>query len=318
MMGPRDFEAVEAIEAAEAIGAAEAIEAEAVASERFSEALALASSLSIQNLDIGHNIINFPTFGGELALSFPQALPQARDLELLAFLREEPLSESLSIERTDVLEKLPLNEAYPFKSIILLAFMKSPHLTCDGRTDELSAVKEWFRRSGKSPRTNARLDEKKLVPNHALRQVMQTLIRLIQEERIHTAKETKQEDAVISRALLTAPTAKPAESLRCPLSGLLLVDPVTTIDGETFQKTHPLKWSVNWAIRTLARHAATFLLAHHTPERMPEAIQKELECAERPRDAAKCCPWLLKRPLKDLDKGEHPPPPICAGFSATS
>jgi ankyrin repeat protein len=197
----------------------------------------------------------------------------------------------LPIEGTKAFKQLSACERDPFESTISLQVIKQPCQTSDGHTDELSLMKRWLGQSNQSPRTNAVLPDKTLVPNHALRHVMQALIRLIQEKPIDTSSGTTQEYEDISRALLTAPTAIPAEGLRCPLSGLLTVDPVTTIRGDTYEKTRTIRGDTyektrfvqkiggsmdamralrlrgNWAIQTLARHAATFLLKHHTPER---------------------------------------------------
>jgi hypothetical protein len=50
--------------------------------------------------------------------------------------------------------------------------MNDPVIAMDGHTYEHAAIKNWLRKSNKSPKTNCVLKTKTLVPNHALRSMI--------------------------------------------------------------------------------------------------------------------------------------------------
>mmetsp|Transcript_35319 Transcript_35319/g.82536 ORF Transcript_35319/g.82536 Transcript_35319/m.82536 type:complete len:108 (-) Transcript_35319:199-522(-) len=52
---------------------------------------------------------------------------------------------------------------------ITMDIMVDPVLAMDGHSYERAAIENWLRQSQKSPKTNALLPSKMLLPNHALR-----------------------------------------------------------------------------------------------------------------------------------------------------
>ena len=55
--------------------------------------------------------------------------------------------------------------------------MQDPHVAADGFTYEAEAILEWLESGhNTSPRTNARLAHRNLIPNHSLRHAIQDWI----------------------------------------------------------------------------------------------------------------------------------------------
>jgi len=77
-------------------------------------------------------------------------------------------SENEESERGASYQKPPPPSA--FICAITSEMMSDPVVTCDGQTYERSAIERWLQDHQTSPRTNAWLDNKVLIPNVALRQ----------------------------------------------------------------------------------------------------------------------------------------------------
>lgn len=56
---------------------------------------------------------------------------------------------------------------------ISLEIMRDPVMCSDGHTYERAAIEEWLSVSNVSPKTNVNLESRRLIPNHALRQVIE-------------------------------------------------------------------------------------------------------------------------------------------------
>ena len=55
---------------------------------------------------------------------------------------------------------------------ITMEIMRDPVICADGHSYERGAIEAWLKRHSTSPTTNAKLDHKRLVPNHALRSII--------------------------------------------------------------------------------------------------------------------------------------------------
>ena len=58
---------------------------------------------------------------------------------------------------------------------ITAEIMTDPVSTSDGFTYERAAITEWLRTKDTSPKTGAKLESKKLIPNHSLRSMIRAL-----------------------------------------------------------------------------------------------------------------------------------------------
>jgi hypothetical protein len=53
--------------------------------------------------------------------------------------------------------------------------MTDPVICCDGHTYEREAITQWFRSNSRSPKTNQELASRVLIPNHAMRNTIESM-----------------------------------------------------------------------------------------------------------------------------------------------
>ena len=65
-------------------------------------------------------------------------------------------------------------DKYDFICPIMQDIMEDPVITCDGHTFERAAIEDWFRRGNrKNPMTGLRMQSTQLIPNIALKKIIQ-------------------------------------------------------------------------------------------------------------------------------------------------
>lgn len=142
--------------------------------------------------------------------------------------------------------------------------MAQPVLTADGHSYDEESITQWLGQADSSPKTNMALPHKRLIPNHALKIAIEATI----QDAIKTAAvpaAAHGEGGGASQASLpnTAPCKKtplssghlltpkkasmaPAQHSEddgtlCPLSGVLMTNPVTTPSGDSYHKEALIK-----------------------------------------------------------------------------
>jgi len=89
--------------------------------------------------------------------------------------QEAPKKQQLTLET--VKPELEKNFTCPISHEIMF----DPVMAADGHTYEANAIKQWFSQHDTSPLTNAKLDNKNTIPNHALRNAINEYIKTVDE-----------------------------------------------------------------------------------------------------------------------------------------
>lgn len=89
--------------------------------------------------------------------------------------------EVLNLYHFEQKTKDALNDLDAFVCPITREYMKDPVICLDGHTYERDAIEEWLKSHSRSPKTNQPLASLRLIPNHALRASIETILKLREE-----------------------------------------------------------------------------------------------------------------------------------------
>jgi hypothetical protein len=137
---------------------------------------------------------------------------------------EEPHVEQLS----DGIKEL-------FKCPILQDTMMQPYLTSDGQSYNLPGIRQWLSTNKTSPAQGGDLPDKKLVPNRALKAILEAIITKKKDITAEGGGAGQEDQAAITLDNLLGDETRAI--MTCPLSGELMSDPVTTPKGMTYQRS---------------------------------------------------------------------------------